>query len=79
MGILAAFPVDGPSDGKFIMSLQSSRLPKCESFDERHFAEERIRASSLCVFTRPSHSLLRDAKRGFFSLGKTSGRRGGSR
>ena len=23
------------------------------------------RASSLCVFTRPSHSLLRDAKRGF--------------
>ena len=49
MGILAAFPVGGPSEGHICYCCKAVVGRNVRVFDRRHFAEERIRASSLCV------------------------------
>ena len=57
--------------------LQDNRLPKCEKFAGDDTLQRCAHAPPLFVFhQRPSHSLGRDAKRGFFSLRVASGRKG---
>ena len=56
--------------------LQDSRLRKCEKFYGDDTLQRCASAPPLFVFHQgPSHSLLRDAKRGFFSPRWVSGRR----